>query len=140
MSIFGCLCGLMLILYPKPDKNAFMFVLIGYGVASSYIDALAEGITSIITKLNEQIAILEAGGKGEMHDESMKAFGLFDSFRGILKSRMIFLGGFVVQKTKSSHLMVSGIIMAAYPLLFCFQLFFVFKEKKVTEFDQGHSD
>ena len=133
MSIFGCLTAFVFVLFPKPGQDLFTIILIGYGIASSYVDALAEGITSIITKLNERIAILEAGGKGEGNDESMKALGLFSSFRGILKSGMIFFGGFMVQQTKSSHLFVSGIIMAGYPLLFCIQLFFVFKEKKVKK-------
>ena len=139
MAILGCLTGLVLVVYPSPDKNAFMVILIGYGISNSYIDALAEGITSIVTKLNERIAILEAGGKGKAHDESMKAIGLFSSFRGVFKSLMVFLGGYVAQRTRTSHLMVSGIILAAYPVIFCIQLFFIFKEKKVTKKSQKTS-
>ena len=133
MSILSSLIASLFIFYPKPGKDAFLIILIAYSLAVCYVDALAEGISSIVTKLNEKIAILEAGGKTKVKDESMKALGLFSSFRGILQGVMALVGGYVVQVTHKSHLMVTGFILASYPILFCIQTFFIFKEKKVRK-------
>ena len=136
MSILSSLIACFYIVYPTPSKNAFMIILIAYSLAVSYVDALAEGISSIVTKLNERIAILEAmkeGGGGKTSDESAKVFGLFNSFRGILQGTMTLVGGYIVQVTNKSHLRVTGIILAAYPIIFCLQTHFIFKEKKVRK-------
>ena len=131
MAILSSMISSIFIFYPKPDKNAYITIMFCCNLAASYIDALAEGISSIVTKLNEKIAILEAGGKGKIVDESAKAMGYFNTFRGILQGVIILVGGYVVQITNKTHLFVTGIILAAYPLFFCIQTFFLFKEKNV---------
>ena len=132
MSILSSVVAFLFVLNPKPGKDAFMIILIGYSLAVCYVDALAEGITSIVTKLNERIAILESNGMGEKSDDSMKALGLFTAFRGILQALMTFVGGYIVEITRGSHLLVSGIILGTYPILFCVQTIFLFKEERVN--------
>ena len=137
MSLFGFIAALTFVVTPKPSKDAFTFILICYAVSTSYIDSLAEGITSIVTKLNERIDILEETGdeKEKKHDESMKVLGIFTGFRGIFQALMILAGGYVAQLTQDSHLLVVGIMLSAYPILFSLQTVFIFKEKKVSSFD-----
>ena len=132
MSALSSLIAASIIFNSKPSENVFVVTLIAYSLTVCYIDALAEGISAIVTKLNERIAILEDGGKGKTADESMKALGMFNSFRGVIQAIMTLIGGYVIQWTKNSHLMVTGIILAAYPIIFCLQTFFIFKEKKVS--------
>ena len=134
MSILSSVIAFLFVINPRPHKDAFMVILIGYSLAVCYIDALAEGITSIVTKLNERIGILESGGMGESSDDSMKALGLFTAFRGVLQAIMTFVGGYMIELTSSTHLLVSGIILAAYPIIFCIQTIFIFKEEKVKLF------
>ena len=132
MSFISSLIAAILIFNPRPSETVLVATLICYSLAVSYVDALAEGISAIVTKLNERIAILEDAGKGHAADESMKALGLFNSFRGVIMAVMTLLGGYVVQWTRKTHLLVTGIILAVYPIIFCFQTLFIFKEKKVT--------
>ena len=84
----------------------------------------------MITKNNEKIAALEPDNDNK-EDNSMKALGLFNSIRGVFQAIMTYVGGIVVQKTADSHLRVSGMILAAYPILFCIQTMLFFKEEKV---------
>ena len=133
MSLVSSLIAATLIFNPKPSEDVFVVVLIASSLSVCYVDALAEGISAIVTKLNERIAILEDGGEGNTADESMKALGMFNSFRGVIMAVMTLIGGYVVQWTRSTHLLVSGIFLASYPILFCIQTFFIFKEKKVKK-------
>ena len=140
MSLLTSICASVLIFVPKPGVTLFVTSLFLYSLTVSYIDALAEGISAMITKYNQRIEVLE--GKNGSEDNSMKALGMFNSVRGIFQAIMSFVGGFVVERTKSSHLFISGIILSSYPVIFCLQTLFLFKEEKVRKcegIDYGRS-
>ena len=136
MSLVTCTIASSLMVFPKPSIEVLVMTLTLHSLACSYIDALAEGISAMVTKYNERIVALRIDSDHEKAD-SLKSFGLFNSLRGISRSIMMFVGGFVVEKTHNSHLFYSGMILASYPLFLCLVVFFVFKEDKNPIFFRG---
>ena len=116
----------------KPSQGIFRWYFFFRNFFTSYIDAMAEGISSMVTKLSEEIESLEAldeDGEEQEGDNSMNALGIFNSMRSLFISVMMFLGGWVTAHTDGVR--VSGIILSSYPTLLVVLVLIFFKEEKV---------
>lgn len=105
-------------------------------ICVAFIDAMAEGITAINTKLGAKIAKLQeaerraTGAVEDMEEENeMKSFGLFNIIRGILRAIMSLIGG-VMAKKSSVH--TSYGVLGAYPIVMIVYTLFIFKEERVS--------
>ena len=136
MSLITFTIASSLMVFPQPSIEVLVTTLTLHSLACSYIDALAEGISAMVTKYNERIVVLSVDEKHEQAN-SLKSFGVFNSLRGVFRSIMMFVGGYVVQKTHNSHLFYSGMILATYPLFLSLVVLFLFKEEKNPIFFKG---
>ena len=101
-------------------------------LSCAYIDCLAEGITAVITKLNNQLKAIEEldGKKKEEGDDSMKAYGIYNSIKIFFQSISTFLGGFLAQHIS---LGMSAIIISGYSFVIIAYIVLVFREEKVSK-------
>ena len=132
MSIVVCLSSLYFLVDPAPGYWAFLLILNLRNVGVAYIDALAEGISSVVTKETQKIQHLKAELEEDDEDEkdtSLQAIGILNSVRAFFLGTMSFVGGVVVESTPD--LRWCGIILTSYPLIMVFLVLFVFKEDKV---------
>ena len=136
MSLITCSVASVLIFIPRPSIQILTITLAFHSLCCSYIDALAEGISAMVTKYNERIEALRLDSD-EQNADSLKSFGIFNSLRAVVKSIMIFVGGYVVERTNSTHLFYSGMILVSFPLIVCLVVFFGFKEEKNPIFFRG---
>ena len=101
-------------------------------LASAFIDTLAEGVSSIITKKQAQREALNNKLKNlqeeEKPNDEIKSFANFATIRGIIKLFMTFFGGFFAEKIDIKVAYIIGIV---YPAIFFFSVL-IFKEEKVT--------
>ena len=133
MSVFIITSLSYLLINPHPTIGQFELVWAIYSIGGSYIDALAEGVTSVITKLNERLRVLKLLDLDNLEDDgdtSMKALGVFNSLRSFFFAIMGYVGGIVVQH---SSLRIIALVMMAYPVLFIIMVIFVFREEKVNQ-------
>ena len=134
MALLTSLVIASIIIVPKPGLQTLTVILFLHNLTCSYIDSLAQGMTARLTKLNQKLAALEETEDGE---SSLKSFGLYNSLKALSRTIMIFIGGYVVENTESTYLMVSGFILASYPLLIFFVTLFVFKDEKQPTIFRG---
>lgn len=115
-------------------------------VCLSMIDALAEGISSIVSKLDVNILKLEtmlkereskriglAFDKGDTiakeDHASMKAFGNFSSVRGLISTVNNFSGGYVADGLSIKYVYYLSCLYPAVFLIYCGMFF---REQKVS--------
>ena len=102
-------------------------------ISVAFIDALAEGISAINTKLEQKIKTLKEVEKRETgnvladegEDNEMKAFGNFNLIRGLLRAVMGVFGG-VTAETFS--IQIAYMIMGIYPIVLILYTLFIFRE------------
>ena len=122
------------IFVPKPSKGMFRNYFLVRNIFAAYVDSMAEGLSSVVTKLSEEIESLESLDEDKQKrggDNSMNALGLFNSIRSFFLSIMMFLGGWVV--THTDGLLVTGIILTFYPALLVVLVIVFFKEERVRK-------
>ena len=131
--LYGLLCAFIAL--KEPSYSTFCNIWFLMNVCNAFIDAMAEGITAINTKLGSKIAKLQEAERrqtGVIEDEEeeneMKSFGLFNIIRGILRAFMAIIGGLMADKV-SIH--VSYLILGVYPVIMVLYTLFIFKEEKV---------
>ena len=131
--LYGLLCAFIAL--KEPSYSTFCNIWFLMNVCNAFIDAMAEGITAINTKLGSKIAKLQEAERrqtGVIEDEEeeneMKSFGLFNIIRGILRAFMAIVGGLMADKV-SIH--VSYLILGVYPVIMVLYTLFIFKEEKV---------
>ena len=135
MGALSFLAGAAFIINPQPSKNMLTLIIFFQTLTASYLDSMAQGMTALITKLSEKQINLQ---DPDLADKSpLKVFGLYNSFKSLVRTVLTFIGGYVVQKTQKTHLFYSGIIMGGFPLIFCIATIFLFKEEKGAEFSKG---
>lgn len=116
-------------IHDTPSAYVFLFSYMTLSLCSAAIDAMAEGMTAVVTKLNSKIKALEELNKVEGDVErSGKIYGIFTSLRGFFTSLMSFLGGVF---TSILPFRVTAIILGIFPCILLFYTIFVFKENKV---------
>lgn len=96
-----------------------------------YVDTLGEGMTAIITKMNERVKALRGKEETENKEEG-KAIGFFFVFRTLIRTVAIWGGGIM-----SSNKVPIGyiyLVMAIFPVLLFFYTIIIFREKRVTDF------
>ena len=113
-----------------PQYAEFMWINILWNLSCAYIDCLAEGVSAVVTKLSNKLkAIEELEGKDEGEgDDSMRAYGIYNSIRFLFQSIMGFMGGLLVQYIS---LKASAIIISFYSFILITYVLFVFREKRV---------
>ena len=131
--LYGLLCAFIAL--KEPSYSTFCNIWFLMNVCNAFIDAMAEGITAINTKLGSKIAKLQEAERRqtgvieyEEEENEMKSFGLFNIIRGILRAFMAIIGGLMADKV-SIH--VSYLILGVYPVIMVLYTLFIFKEEKV---------
>lgn len=133
IHIFIC----FLIFTSAPGFNLFCMQWLVINISVAFIDAMAEGITAINTKISSKITKLQeaerraTGAIEEGEENEMKSFGMFNIIRGILRSIMSIIGGVLANKlTIGQNYALVGI----YPIAMLFYTIFIFSENKVIFF------
>ena len=150
MSLLMIAPMLSYLLHPTPNLTYFTICQLVYNFGVAYVDALAEGISAVVTKLRETIQLLEefnrmsgaydkdsdlySEGYKQRIENSVKALGTFNAVKSFFSSFMTFLGGFLITFTPLS---LSGVVLAAYPVIFAVAVIFVFREEKKNYFFNG---
>ena len=135
MAILNAVVVSVLIFIPKPSLMVLSWVMFLQTVTVSYLDSMAQGMTAMITKMTEKVIALK--DPDEADKSHLKIFGLYTSFKSLIRTILTFAGGFVVQRTLSTHLMLSGIILAAFPALLAVLTILLIKEEKEPVFFKG---
>jgi MFS family permease len=135
MCMLNALCCISIFLN-APEFDRFKYTWLVLNVSVAFIDAMAEGITAINTKLGAKIAKLQeaerrATGAIEGHEEEneMKSFGMFNIIRGILRAVTALIGGITAQKLSVN---ISYLILGIYPIIMILYTFLIFKEERVS--------
>lgn len=116
-----------------PSFNMFWYANFIINVCVAFIDALAEGISAINTKLEQKIKTLKDVEKRETgnvlpdegEENEMKAFGNFNLIRGLLRAIMGAFGGVTAQKFS---IQLAYFILGLYPILLALYTLFIFRE------------
>ena len=135
VSLINCLVMAALIYQPKPTRMPFTLILFLQTAAISYLDSMAQGMTAMITKLGEKAQALEE--PDGISRSPLKIFARYTLVKLIVRCLMAFVRGYVAERTARQHLLVSGFIMASFPLLLFFLTLFVFKEERKMKTFRG---
>lgn len=95
---------------------------------TGFIDTLGEGMTAIITKMNERVKALKGEDDEESNDEG-KAIGFFFVFRTLIRTIAIWGGGIMSSEKVSVGWIY--LFMAIFPALLFLYTLFIFREDKV---------
>jgi hypothetical protein len=124
------------IFFNAPQFDRFKYTWLILNICVAFIDAMAEGITAINTKLGAKIAKLQeaerrATGAIDGHDEEneMKSFGMFNIIRGILRAVTALIGGVTAKRLSVN---ISYFILGVYPVIMILYTLFIFKEERVS--------
>lgn len=103
-------------------------------VCVAFIDALAEGISAVNTKMTVKIQKLKETERRETGnvleddgDNEMKSFGNFNLIRGMFRAIMGLAGGVMAERVS---VQVSYAILAFYPIIMVIYTLFVFREQR----------
>lgn len=125
--------SIFLFLDPEPSPGLFILCFIIFNASTAAIDTMANGISAVVTKMNQKIETLEAVDKeGEDEEEagsSGKAFGNFSAIRTFFRSIMGFIGGLV---STMIPIRISAIIIGSYTIVVLCFTHLIFQEKKVS--------
>lgn len=114
-------------LNPNSYSNFFICVFMIY-FAVAFVDTMGEGMTAVITKMENRIAELTPPELQEEKKSEGKAIGFFFMFRLIIQSVSIFLGGSLSSNGYSIRLIY--IILLVAPSSILIYTIFVFKEAR----------
>ena len=108
----------------------FTWANVVLNVCVAFIDALAEGISAINTKMTVKINTLKAAERretgnvlGEEDDNEMKSFGNFNLIRGMFRAIMGLAGGVTAD---IMTIQASYAVLAFYPIVMVAYTIFVF--------------
>lgn len=128
MSILHILFCILVFLYPE-NFNFFTFCVFMNYFVIGFTDSLAEGMSAVITKLQEKVKIMEGGDMDEEDSEEGEAIGFFFVFRTLIRTLAIWVGGILTSRGVSVGYVY--LILAVFPGLLLFYSFFIFKEERV---------
>jgi hypothetical protein len=130
--LYVLLGGAILYGDPQPTYRMFWWANMIINVTIAFIDALAEGISAINTKLQEKIKILKEAEKRqtgnvleEEEENEMKSFGNFNLIRGLLRAIMSVMGGILSSKLSIN---VAYLILGTYPIILALYTMVIFRE------------
>lgn len=127
--------SVFLFLDPTPSPQLFVLCFTIFNASTAAIDTLANGISAVITKMNQKIETLQAVDKEENEEEkeeasSGKAFGNFSATRTFFRSIMGFIGGIV---STLIPIRISAVIIGFYTIFMLAYAHLIFKEEKVRK-------
>lgn len=125
----------------EPHYTIFTICVFGVYFCVGFVDTLAEGMTALITKMEDQkrkieksanIVEMVEGEKMESEsDKNKKAIGNYLMFKMFVKTIGMFLGGILADKVRIG--VIYG-ILGIFPILLNIWTIFFFKEEKVNFF------
>jgi ammonia channel protein AmtB len=127
-AIHGFFC---VICYLNPDSysNFFICVFMIY-FSVGFVDTLGEGMTAMITKMDQRIQELTPPDARKEKEAESKAIGFFFMFRLFVRTLSIFAGGALSSKGYSIKLVY--FILFFCPLTMFLYTLFIFKEARVS--------
>lgn len=118
------------ICYMNPDDYSNFFVCVFFiYFAVGFIDTLGEGMTAMITKMEERIEELTPPDERKEAEAESKAIGFFFMFRLFIRTLSMFAGGSM--SSRGFSIKVIYIILFFAPLCLFLYTLFIFKEARV---------
>lgn len=118
----------------EPGFPTILWSNVSLNMCVAFIDALAEGISAVNTKMTKKILALKEVEKRETGnvledegDNEMKSFGNFNLIRGMFRAIMGLAGGVMADYVS---IQVSYLILAFYPVIMILYGVFMFKEQR----------
>lgn len=130
MTVIHILFCFLIFSYPASFSFFTLCVFMIY-FSVGFVDTLGEGMTAIITKMQERVKALKGKEAEENRDEG-KAIGFFFVFRTLIRTIAIWGGG--ILSSNKVPIGVIYLVMAAFPILLFFYTIIIFKEKRVSLF------
>jgi hypothetical protein len=124
-------CVFCVVCYSKPDSyNNFFFSVFVIYFTVGFVDTLGEGMTAMITKMDQRIEELTPPENRKEKESESKAIGFFFMFRLFIRTLSMFAGG--VMSSRGINIRVIYVILFFSPLSMFLYTLFVFKEARVS--------
>lgn len=124
-AVFCVVC----LLNPDSYSNFFVCVFMIY-FSVGFVDTLGEGMTAMITKMDQRIEELTPPEDRKEKESESKAIGFFFMFRLFIRTLSMFAGG--ILSSRGYSIKVIYIVLFFAPVGMFFYTLVIFKEARVS--------
>lgn len=124
-AVFCVVC----LLNPDSYSNFFVCVFMIY-FSVGFVDTLGEGMTAMITKMDQRIEELTPPEDRKEKESESKAIGFFFMFRLFIRTLSMFAGG--ILSSRGYSIKIIYIVLFFAPVGMFFYTLLIFKEARVS--------